>query len=70
MAKLDEKGRCCGRKPLLYKLPLGECMAPFRFCPRCDRAFDVEGEQIPNWAYRRDKSGAFLSKKSGSVTIA
>jgi hypothetical protein len=43
---LDEKGRCCGRKPIVYKRP------PRLFCCRCDAAFDtVSGKQIPNWAY-------------------
>ena len=44
---LDAKGRCCGRKPLLYKRP-----TPSLFCTRCDRAYSVDkGEQIANWAY-------------------
>lgn len=44
--KLDEKGRCCGRKPIVYKRD------PHLFCPRCDRAFDpITGEQIENWAW-------------------
>lgn len=44
--RLDDKGRCCGRKPLVYKLP------PRLFCFRCDAAFDPgTGKQIPNWAY-------------------
>lgn len=50
--RLDEKGRCCGRKPLVYK--------PERFCVRCDRAFDLEtGEQIPNWAWKQSAGGAW-----------
>jgi hypothetical protein len=45
---LDDKGRCCGRKPLVYKRP------PHLFCIRCDAAFARDtGMQIPNWAYYR-----------------
>lgn len=43
---LDDKGRCCGRKPIVYKRP------PHLFCCRCDADFDPDtGKQIPNWAY-------------------
>lgn len=50
--QLDEKGRCCGRKPLPYKRP------PLLFCFRCDAAFDVEtGGQIENWAYKKTQDG-------------
>jgi uncharacterized Zn finger protein (UPF0148 family) len=46
---LDDKGRCCGRKPLLYKRN-GQL-----FCPRCDRAFALDdGTQIENWAWRKN----------------
>jgi hypothetical protein len=46
---LDEKGRCCGRKPLVYKRD------PHLFCTRCDRAFDPDtGKQIGNWAWMFD----------------
>ena len=49
---LDEKGRCCGRKPLVYKRP------PLRFCFRCERAYALEeNEQIPNWAWRQLPNG-------------
>ena len=48
MERLDGKGRCCGRKPLTYKREGG----PHKFCPRCDRAFNIEtGDWIPNWAW-------------------
>lgn len=54
---LDERGRCCGRKPIEYR------REPHKFCPRCDRAFDsVTGEQIGNWAYTRDADGTFTPK--------
>lgn len=45
---LDDKGRCCGRKPIVYKRP------PQLFCCRCDASFStITGKQIPNWAYYR-----------------
>ena len=44
---LDDKGRCCGRKPIVYK------REGHSFCPRCDRAFDLEtGVQVENWMWR------------------
>lgn len=42
---LDEKGRCCGRKPIRYRRP------DRFFCPRCDAKFGIDGRQQPNWAY-------------------
>ena len=50
VARLDRKGRCCGRKPIEYKgggvhSPPG---APFKFCHTCGRHYDIEtGEEIP-----------------------
>lgn len=42
--KLDEKGRCCGKKPIIYK------RKGYYYCPRCDRAFDINTkEQISNF---------------------
>lgn len=54
--RLDDKGRCCGRKPIVYKRD-GQ-----KFCPRCDRAYDLEdGYQITNWAWRRSPhDGSFI----------
>ena len=48
--KLDDKGRCrcCGRKPLEYK---GRIEPAHKFCPRCDRAYDMKGNQKANFAY-------------------
>ena len=44
--RIDDKGRCCGRKPIAYKRP------PRLFCPRCDAEFDVEtGWQVSNFHY-------------------
>ena len=48
-ARLDAKGRCCGRKPLVYKSP-----PPHRFCIRCDRAYHlIKNQQIENWAWKQ-----------------
>ena len=61
---LDEKGRCCGRKPLHYRstrnnLP-GHRPQPSKFCDRCDRAFDPDtGHQVENWAWKPDRAGVF-----------
>lgn len=51
---LDEKGRCCGRKPILYKRPQDTYVnfAPYLYCPRCDAAFDPNIKcQVDNWAW-------------------
>jgi hypothetical protein len=56
--KLDEKGRCCGRKPLVYR-----GSNPHRFCTRCDRAYHAtENEQLENWAWKRNVRGEFERK--------
>lgn len=59
--KLDERGRCCGRKPLVYKRDAK------LFCPRCDRAFDLStGEQVANWAYMADPGDrGFVNVRGG-----
>lgn len=58
--KLDEKGRCCGRKPLEYKSREPGFPDGHKFCPRCDRAFDrFDGEQVKNWAWRLLPDGSF-----------
>jgi hypothetical protein len=66
--KLDDKGRCCGRKPIDYKGGAWNSpMQPQKFCTRCDRSFDrVSGEQIANWAWQQDGSGEWVSKKSSA----
>jgi hypothetical protein len=54
---IDEKGRCCGRKPIPYRRP------PTLFCPRCDAQFDPEtGKQIPNWAFEKMEDGSFRDR--------
>lgn len=54
---IDEKGRCCGKKPLVYKKP-----SHYLFCSRCDKAFNPEGQQIENWAYRKNESDKFVPR--------
>lgn len=50
--KLDNKGRCCGRKPIPYKRP------PRLFCDRCDRSYNAATkEQIENWAWEQSDEG-------------
>jgi hypothetical protein len=61
MDKLDNKGRCCGRKPLIYKRPTHHL-----FCSRCDRAYDPEShEQIENWAWKKEQQGEFVRVTGG-----
>ena len=63
--RLDDKGRCCGRKPIDYKGRGSSPEKPHKFCDRCDRAFDrVTGEQIENWAWFLDEGDWFLRKEA------
>ena len=55
--ELDGKGRCCGRKPLVYKQP-----SLHFFCDRCDREFSANGKQQTNWAYEEYQGGMFLPR--------
>jgi hypothetical protein len=56
--RLDDAGRCCGRKPLVYKRP----RPGFHFCCRCDRAFALDtGEQIDNWQWKKTPDGNFVA---------
>jgi hypothetical protein len=53
MKHLDDRGRCCGRKPLVYKRPKHQF-----FCARCDAHFDPStGIQIEGWAYPKVDGG-------------
>ncbi len=65
--KLDSDGRCCGRKPLVYKRPPAH-----KYCTRCDRAYDsVTGEQLVNWAWEADARfpGGFARRTYRPVEI-
>ena len=62
--KLDEKGRCCGRKPIHYRNPMYSSQRihprPSKHCDLCDRAYDPKtGLQIENWAWQLDVMGVF-----------
>lgn len=63
-ARLDEKGRCCGRKPIFYKggswrSPPG---SPMHFCCGCQREFGPDGEHRPNWAWMKDSNGQLVPR--------
>lgn len=50
---LDAKGRCCGRKPMVYKSAWSTADGPHRWCSRCCRAYDLhENRQISSWAWK------------------
>lgn len=56
VAVLDEQGRCCGRKPMVYKRPSHRL-----YCPRCYAEFNpATGRQQENWAWVSD-GGAFVA---------
>lgn len=53
---LDTKGRCCGKKPRVYKADRS------LFCCRCHREYDIDTlEQKENWAWKL-VSGVFLAQ--------
>ncbi len=69
VAQLDDKGRCCGRKPIEYKNH-DYGTDGFKFCPRCDRAYDREtGEQIDNWAWKKNAAGAFECQTNRKAAV-
>lgn len=50
IAKLNDRGQCCGRKPLVYKRP-----AHHLYCTRCSAELDpITGVQQANWAWVPD----------------
>lgn len=54
---LDDKGRCCGHKPVEYKRD-GRL-----YCDRCQREYDIEThEQTENWEWIRGPDGEFFHK--------
>lgn len=57
---IDEKGRCCGRKPIEYRGRHTTSEGPHRYCPRCDRAYELDAPyQMNNWAWKKMPSGVF-----------
>ena len=61
-ARLDEDGRCCGRKTMVYKRPYRH------FCPRCDREFSVLGKQQGNWRYKSTMNGALFVREDPATS--
>ena len=56
---MNEKGQCCGRKPLVYKRD------GHYFCIRCDRAYRIDTrQQINNWAWKFE-GGQWHHKEHG-----
>lgn len=63
--QLNSKGRCCGRKPIVYKRMGG----PHRFCDRCNRAYSLsENQQIANWSWI-EKDGGFQKTEKRLLTL-
>ena len=61
--ELNEKGQCCGRKPIAYRGSNNTQAGPHRFCVRCDRAYDLrDNVQIENWAWRKLENGNWQCK--------
>lgn len=53
-AMLDDRGRCCGRKPISYK------RTGHWFCDRCSRSYAMAtSRQIPNWAWNATPGGYY-----------
>jgi hypothetical protein len=66
---IDDKGRCCGRKPFAYKSTWSTSLGPHRFCARCDRAYDLkENRQIGNWAWRQLPNGTWEPNPNKPMT--
>lgn len=55
---LDEQGRCCGRKPLVYKRP-----DLHFFCAICSREYGADGVQRQNWAFKRVAPSEFVENR-------
>lgn len=66
--KLDDTGRCCGRRPIDYKSGKSTGLGtPHLFCARCDAAYDrTTHEQIENWAWERDGNN-FVKRRISAV---
>lgn len=63
---LDQRGRCCGRKPLTYRRP-----APgYLFCDRCDASFTLDGKQQPNWAWLAVPGGFWPPPQMNELHLA
>lgn len=52
--KLSPNGRCCGKKPIVYKTAHYAPGGPQLYCDRCYRSYNLESrEQISNWAWEK-----------------
>jgi hypothetical protein len=60
--KLDDKGRCCGRKPLFYKRGWNH-RGPHHFCTRCSREYTEAGEQRENFHWKEVTPGVFDKRR-------
>ena len=65
-ARLDDAGRCCGRKPIEYRRSPDHHF----FCGRCDRDFSPNGEQRQNFAYRLGGDGNYVRERPLKVEEA
>jgi len=63
--RLDDKGRCCGRKPLIYKKPFH-----YLYCDRCNASFDPNGTQRVNSFYDKSEGGFTSSGLSIGAALA
>ena len=64
---IDDKGRCCGRNPLIYYKDKNSTGGPHRYCPRCDRAYALDtGKQIRNWAWYQHDGKWYCSTSRAS----
>jgi hypothetical protein len=63
MSGIDDKGRCCGRKPIHYKGGSWRYSGPPKlFCDRCCREYDPETlEQRANWAWVQNENRLAMS---------
>jgi hypothetical protein len=54
--KLNEKGQCpaCKKKPRVYKSQRMLC------CIRCERYYDLAGDQIENYNWKKNESGEWV----------
>jgi hypothetical protein len=58
VGRLDDNGRCCGKKPLHYKGGWQSNGKSMKFCDRCAREYDpITGEQRENWAWVKRDDG-------------
>jgi hypothetical protein len=66
--KLDDKGRCCDRKPLFYKRGWNN-RGPHHFCPRCAREYTEAGEQRENFHWKEVAPGSFEKRRRYGIKV-